>query len=147
MKPAVTRSAIETTNPARGGTWDDYLRYRDELGLEEQTLRMYIVPEEGESFDDYRDRIAETLGGGKIKRWLIRRALKNEIPFTFTLREKTRGDLLRVSTTVSRDMYEGTIQGSGRYEHRSSRIAQEICKFLDEQNVSYDLRELERLLG
>jgi hypothetical protein len=101
----------------------------DNTDFEDGTLREYLVPDKGESFEDYQKRLTTAfLGGGfatKIARLMTRKDKCMNICWKITQNEGE--SILALQTkSLQPTEYKITIRASGIYEARGNYIAEKL---------------------
>ena len=111
---------------------------------EDDLVKKWITPAEGEDFQTYRARLLGTFGGGIFKRGLVNLLTWGRAPLELEL-PASRG-LLVIRPTVRPERYNFSVLGSGIYEGRVSEIGEDLTEFLREQKMRFTYGDSEALI-
>ncbi len=133
----VTKAAISSTKTSEtrglGGLWASFNQLDQ---LEQRVLQMFLVPKEGESFGEYKQRFIHGLAGDGFKGKLAGFLMGKKVPFEYTL-DTSNGDKLFLGLKVRENQFDCTVGASGIYQRRGELIASKIESTLSALPLEY----------
>jgi len=137
---ATTKQLIEGTRPQTS------FFSQSAIDLESGMLKGYLVPKEGESFADYKDRVIQVYVGAGVKGKWVKVIIGNKLPTRFELTQNNGESILRVKSETGKGSYQATISASGNYSGRGASIAEGLRETLEQGSVKHTCKTLDKLI-
>jgi hypothetical protein len=135
-----TKEAIESSQPRASSREDEAVE------LENRFLRAYLVPQERESFGQYKDRVMHAFIGEGVKGKLASLLVGKKVPFNFYSTKNEGESTLKVESVTRENIYHATISASGDYADRGESIATVLKESLEQGTINHTYKTLDRLI-
>jgi len=141
----ITKEAIESTRAEEGFFTVSPLTM--ESGeLENRILKAYLLPQEGETFADYKNRFIQAFAGTGAKGKLASLLSGKKVQLNFHLFRNGGESTLKIESLIGEGRYQATIGASGDYSDRGASIATDVKEALEQASVQHTYRTLDRLI-
>jgi hypothetical protein len=136
----VTKEAIEKSSFKR-----EFFSSED-IKLEDKILKVYLVPQKGEGFEDYKKKFIQLFVGNGIKGKLASLLAGKKTLCNFHLTQNNGESTLKVESIIRKGRYQVTISASGYYDERGKSIATNVRKSLEQGAVQHTYKTLDKLI-
>lgn len=135
-----------TTKKLIKDTQQGNFMFYDEINLENQILKMYLIPKEEESFTDYKQRFIQTLIGTGFKGKLANFLVRKKVPLSYHLTRNEGESILAVCLEVRAKEYQLIVGASGEYSGRGKEIAEGIKNCIESKGIKCEYETLDKMI-
>ena len=120
--------------------------YSNKIINQNSVLKSYLIPKEGETFTDYKNRVIKRDLGTGIKGKLVSFLIGDQIPLQFYSIKNNGESTLRVESTTRERKYQATISASGDYSKRGDSIATGLKEALEQNSIQHSYKTIDKLI-